>query len=360
MGSLCLRGCLLLLVALVCPRCGAGQGVTARDVAEGIEHHVSLIRDVEMKYTTSWTVDGKLISELGVTWVWCPPSGREFYQRYDYAPTETEADAGVFADHDVAFDGERTRAWYKGESSDGTLRSSKRPNDFPMGPCPKVLISGQALNVMPWQKWARMDGVKLEGAEIVAGRECYVLAGALHYRHSARAWFDPNAGLMLRKCQIFRDGKLFVLYDSIELEQFADGIWLPVKGRIQGTSETGGPSIGRFEVKRSSVKVNQGVPKEFFILKWPQGTRIYDYDLKQNFYVGGRRRGSASRVDSIAEEALREALRPPPDVSSAEEEPEAAGSGWLVAVACGVGVLLLISSLTVLLRRKARRRRACL
>jgi len=66
---------------------------------------------------------------------------------------------------------------------------------------------------------------------------------------------------------------------KVEVTKFDNyaGTWFPVEGSEQGLFQLGQPMVSlRLRVKAGSLKLNEGIPDDFFTLKFPEGTCVYD------------------------------------------------------------------------------------
>ena len=81
---------------------------------------------------------------------------------------------------------------------------------------------------------------------------------------------------------------VIVSCDSIELKQFADGIWFPIKG-IGRPGEIHPVKGAQYIliVDEKSVEINTGIPDDFFHLKWKEGVTVWDEIQDKAIEIGG-------------------------------------------------------------------------
>jgi hypothetical protein len=125
--------------------------------------------------------------------------------------------------------------------------------------------------------------------EVVDGATCVILKGSLNsidppgYPQgdiTDRLWLDRDHGLVLRKREMARDGRLTVRWVTTDLKEVETGLWLPMTTRheqfaIRPIPELGEKPVLIEEIRVQSVAVNK-VPDDRFDMTPKAGDSVDD------------------------------------------------------------------------------------
>jgi hypothetical protein len=139
-------------------------------------------------------------------------------------------------------------------------------------------------------EWIKDPSYELEPTtEVVEGSTCVILKGSLNgVRQSGswpgeltdRVWLDRDHGLVLRKREIARDGKIQSRWVTSQLKEVEPGLWLPLTTRYEQFPSRpvdelkGKPSMVE-EIHVQSIEVNR-VHDDLFDMVPRQGDAIED------------------------------------------------------------------------------------
>lgn len=139
-------------------------------------------------------------------------------------------------------------------------------------------------------EWIKDHSYELEPrTEVVDGSTCVILKGSLNSIQPAgfypgeltdRIWLDRDHGLVLRKREMTRDGKINIRWLNTEMKEVAPGIWLPMTTRQEQYPARPVPELKDKplmieEIHLQNVKVNQ-VSDDLFDMTPKAGDAIID------------------------------------------------------------------------------------
>ncbi len=98
---------------------------------------------------------------------------------------------------------------------------------------------------------------------------------------SKRVYFSADHMFTPVKIEYFSGkGKVALAVEVFELEKVAEALWFPKKGRLAPSV----PGRRAYIYEASKILVNQGLTDEYFDIKFPPGTKVYD-EIKDREYV---------------------------------------------------------------------------
>jgi len=250
--------------------------ITVDYILSGIQHNASLIKNIAVNYKLIFSQklgksEEKILWEYDMKWV--KKGNLQYLER-------TDLTNGSQIISSITPEGENL-TWYK---------NPKNPEDPGLGSIGEEETDLNALTYYPPERFAfdvakpqkPRAFVKLTGIEIVNRHLCYIVKkGFNNFNGEQRYWIDIKQGFQPLKIEIgTTDGKILFWFDSIKLEEFAGGIWIPVEAICHQDEDYKGV------YKTVEVAINQDIPDEQFILKWTDGTIVTDVIRGLNFKIG--------------------------------------------------------------------------
>jgi hypothetical protein len=139
-------------------------------------------------------------------------------------------------------------------------------------------------------EWIKDPSYELEPrTEIVDGTTCVILKGSLNSllqpglvagQLTDRVWLDRDHGFVLRKREMYRDGKLMNRWENSKLKEIEPGLWLPMNSRhdqfpSKPVAELNGKPVLTEEITVQTLEVNH-VADDRFDMEPKQGDSIED------------------------------------------------------------------------------------
>jgi hypothetical protein len=148
----------------------------------------------------------------------------------------------------------------------------------------------KAQEVFQLVEWIKNHPYDLEPkTEVVDGSTCVVLEGSLNSwvqpgllvgNLTDRIWLDRDHGLLMRKREMYRDGKVMSRWENSHLKEVEPGIWLPLSCRHDTFAMKPHPDLKdkpvmTEEVQVQSLEINH-VPDDRFDMTPQKGDSIDD------------------------------------------------------------------------------------
>ncbi len=270
------------------------EGITLKDITMGVGYNESLIKDWQAQVVIEYRrlKEEKPFMHWETSWA---QKGRKLY--FDRRKFKSKGTEGwkEWIRVKGTFDGEKSRIWSSANNK-GSIHASRHGSldsswTFPS----KLGLELHDYSKRYLSKLITEGRVKLrEKTQEVDGHHCYVLdvkvAGeGIEYEifMDVKRGFRPiriieyALGWNLKRKGILR------VVDDIQLEQFGD-VWVPVSGVVKAYSWDSGESTYAQDITITTkkVKVNSGIVDDLFVLKFEDGTEVWN-DLTKTWYRAG-------------------------------------------------------------------------
>lgn len=256
-------------------------------IAAGMENTSHIITDLSVKYRVEGDIGHKPESGSQKFWfkgTWVKKGFKEYLEQ------EQTLEPGITNFAIYAYDGEKTTGWaldpaHPDDPGTGRIIKGKLHPAFEANFAPARLAFEVDGTEVSWVQALRNGTCQIIGKEVIGGYLCHVLEGKItpeDFRHY-KVWIDTERGFMPLKIEINIKGgdEIVAIYDSVVLQKYLENIWLPIEaahhGRTPGYVE---------KMTTQEIKINQGISDDFFVLKWKNGTGVWDEIIGTPFRIG--------------------------------------------------------------------------
>ncbi|MGB9677065.1 MAG: hypothetical protein ACPLZ9_00455 [Candidatus Ratteibacteria bacterium] len=276
----------------------SSENLIFEQILAGLKYHQILIKDWKVKCILKGkTLRAPIPYEKETTpnvEIWASKQGKIYYERKK---------TGDFSDVIVVFNGEILQVL--GGNNKGAIQTPTERqirNAFLSSKfTPFHLLNFLSLSEKPitdvLEKTNQIKNLKIT-EEILNGEGCYLLdfifvdeiiykgiKGKQVYKYSL--WLNKNKGFLpVKKIETWlqdeNSGKKYVegITEVTEIKKFEDDrIWFPIKAKQDGKVYNEDGSIRThvlWEIKLETVEINKGIPDNFFEIKFPKGTKVWD------------------------------------------------------------------------------------
>ena len=134
------------------------------------------------------------------------------------------------------------------------------------------------------------DYVSIEGTATIDGRKVIVVnrdytqgSGTMYTKY----YVDLERGAIPLKCELYHNGQLLKTVKNIVVAEVEKGIFLPVRGDVHRKSHLDGKhKFIEFNVDIKSIKINQGLEKEYFDIEFEHNLPVVDQITGIRYYQG--------------------------------------------------------------------------
>jgi hypothetical protein len=151
-------------------------------------------------------------------------------------------------------------------------------------------MAGKVQAMFGVAEWVKEHSYELEEkTDVVDGSTCVVLKGSLNSifqpamfvgKVTDRIWFDRDHGLVLRRREFDRDGRIYSRWENSELREVDTGLWLPTLCRHHAFADDAPPEWKGKPVMTEEIRVEKieikHVPDDLFDMAPQKGDRIED------------------------------------------------------------------------------------
>lgn len=134
------------------------------------------------------------------------------------------------------------------------------------------------------------DYVSIEGTETIDGRKVVVVNIDFTQgsgRMFAKYYVDLERGAVPLKYELHHEGKLLKTVNNIEIAEVEKGLFLPVRGDVYFKAHHDGKhKTITYNVDIKSIKINQGLEKEYFDIEFERNMPVLDQIAGINYYHG--------------------------------------------------------------------------
>ena len=139
-------------------------------------------------------------------------------------------------------------------------------------------------------EWVKDHSYELENqTEVVDGSTCVILEGSLNSllqpalllgNLTDRIWLDRDHGLVVRRREFARDGRVHMRWENSELREVEPGLWLPTHCRHDAFADDAPPDwkgkpVMTEEIHVQKIEINH-VPDDLFDMTPQKGDHIED------------------------------------------------------------------------------------
>lgn len=276
----------------------ADDSITVDFIAAGIEHNASLIKDITFNCKRVFDIknekDNPYKEEMDEG-EWIKKGDMEYWERIEQLNNLQIIFASTKG---------KTMTWIKDlthpeDPGYGEIIIGKGKFDMYISP---IELAFGYFSSPKWPEVFRNGTAKLLGTESIDGNLCHIINCKRNpeEKWEYKIWIDTERGFQPLKIQkISPDRGVTHWYDSIKLQEFIGGIWIPVKAtfhvaaqKVNVTSRSVPPIkidyLPESEEVRicTDIKINQGIPDEQFIIEWTKGTSVWDRIRDRHFTIG--------------------------------------------------------------------------
>jgi len=119
------------------------------------------------------------------------------------------------------------------------------------------------------------DRVSLEKSDIIGDYSCYIIKIELEDGYVFKVWIAPEIGYRPVKVESYNSQKKLVYIKEPKYKKYTDNIWFPAEGVYSLYADNG----KKWEEEKITVvecSINEKIPDDFFSIKFPSGTLIFD------------------------------------------------------------------------------------
>lgn len=134
------------------------------------------------------------------------------------------------------------------------------------------------------------DYVSIEGTDTIDGRKVIVVNRDYTQgsgRMFTRYYVDLERGAIPLKCELHHEGQLLKTVENIIVAEVEKGLFLPVRGDVYFKARHDGKhKTIEYNVDIKSIKINQGLEKEYFDIEFEHNMPVLDQIAGINYYYG--------------------------------------------------------------------------
>jgi hypothetical protein len=138
--------------------------------------------------------------------------------------------------------------------------------------------------------YLNLEHVSIEGTDTIDGRKVFVVN--LDYtqgsgRMFTRYYVDLERGAIPLKTELHHEGQLLKTVRNIVVAEVEKGLFLPVRGEVYLKAHHDGKhKTIEYNVDIKSIKINQGLEKEYFDIEFEHNMPVLDQIAGINYYHG--------------------------------------------------------------------------
>jgi hypothetical protein len=302
-----MKGCrIIFVIAVFLIQTGKTVGAQASsrwtkdDIVSLVKAHFMQIEDIRFRYEhqVSPIAEPKYVQKYSTLLQWAVAAN---WEKQSVTSTTTEApERGTTTT--LAWNGEHSTSVVelKTDSSDTQPsrqgRISSKKVRFP-GLDPLLVLEMRGTSTGLLADFLNGKDVLVEQDEIIDGRELVVVSvnriPSLARKDSliSKYWLDMKRGGLPLRVELYHKGELVRVTSDVQISEVQPGTFFPTacKARTFGGESKGRWSEGEtnlFQVDVNSVKINQGLAKEDFVVKFQRGTHVWNDDVGIGYYEG--------------------------------------------------------------------------
>jgi hypothetical protein len=267
------------------------SNVSLKDVINIAKANFEKIQDIEFTFSEKRfsKESGELFKEYTTQTSWVPDKG---WENQISKIEEVGSDNIYVSSH--SWDGDRFKSKTEQFGKDGSpgppVRNSGRINNRQAN-LREDILAAMAMKGknFTYIKALTADYVSIEGTDAIDGRKVIVV----------KRDYDPNAGMYIKyyvdlergaiplKCELYLNGQLIKSVKNIVVAEVEKGIFLPVSADVHRKAHFNGKRKAiEFNVDIKSVKINQGLKKEYFDIEFEHNMPVLDQISGISYYQG--------------------------------------------------------------------------